>query len=64
MLKPPGISSFGMVGWLRRVLDMRKIGHTGTLDPLAAGVLPLCVGKATRIIQFFTRRQKRLISVK
>ena len=61
MLKPPGISSFGMVGWLRRVLDMRKIGHTGTLDPLAAGVLPLCVGKATRIIQFLPEGKKTYI---
>lgn len=61
LLKPPGISSFGMVGWLRRVLDMRKIGHTGTLDPLAAGVLPLCVGKATRIIQFLPEGKKTYI---
>ncbi|MGM0414271.1 MAG: tRNA pseudouridine(55) synthase TruB [Bacillota bacterium] len=61
LLKPPGISSFGMVGWLRRVLDMRKIGHTGTLDPLAAGVLPLCVGKATRIIQFLPEGSKTYI---
>lgn len=50
-----------MVGWLRRVLDMRKIGHTGTLDPLAAGVLPLCVGKATRIIQFLPEGNKTYI---
>ena len=50
-----------MVGWLRRVLDMRKIGHTGTLDPLAAGVLPLCVGKATRIIQFLPEGKKTYI---
>lgn len=50
-----------MVGWLRRVLDMRKIGHTGTLDPLAAGVLPLCVGKATRIIQFLPEGSKTYI---
>ncbi|MBF8436661.1 tRNA pseudouridine(55) synthase TruB [Halanaerobiaceae bacterium Z-7014] len=61
LLKPPGISSFGMVGWLRRVLDMRKIGHTGTLDPLAAGVLPLCAGKATRIIQFLPEGKKTYI---
>ncbi len=60
-MKPPGISSFGMVGWLRRVLDMRKIGHTGTLDPLAAGVLPLCVGKATRTIQFLPEGRKTYI---
>jgi len=50
-----------MVGWLRRVLDMRKIGHTGTLDPLAAGVLPLCAGKATRIIQFLPEGKKTYI---
>ncbi|MGM0420931.1 MAG: tRNA pseudouridine(55) synthase TruB [Bacillota bacterium] len=61
ILKPPGITSFGTVAWLRRILDIRKVGHTGTLDPLAAGVLPICVGKGTKIIQFLPEGEKEYI---
>lgn len=52
VLKPPGMTSHDVVSFLRRRLGIRKIGHTGTLDPLAAGVLVLCVGRATRIAQY------------
>lgn len=41
-----------MVSKLRKILNIKQIGHTGTLDPMATGVLPVCVGKATRIIQY------------
>ncbi len=51
--KPQGISSHDAVQRLRRVLGVRRVGHLGTLDPLATGVLPLVVGKATRLAQFF-----------
>ena len=51
-LKPPGITSHDAVGICRRLLKERRIGHSGTLDPLAYGVLPIFVGKATRIIEF------------
>ena len=47
--KPEGFTSFDVVAVMRRVLGTRKIGHTGTLDPMATGVLPLLVGKATRL---------------
>ncbi len=47
--KPAGFTSFDVVAVMRRVLGTRKIGHTGTLDPMATGVLPLLVGKATRL---------------
>jgi tRNA pseudouridine55 synthase len=47
--KPEGYTSFDVVAVMRRVLGTRKIGHTGTLDPMATGVLPLLVGKATRL---------------
>lgn len=47
--KPKGISSFDVIRKLRRILREKKIGHTGTLDPLATGVILLCLGKATRI---------------
>ncbi len=47
--KPKGISSFDVIRELRRILKTRKIGHTGTLDPLATGVLVVCVGKTTKL---------------
>lgn len=49
-LKPPGMSSHQAVMRLRRILGIKKIGHLGTLDPLACGVLPLAVGPATKLI--------------
>lgn len=49
--KPSGITSFDVVRKLRRILHERKIGHTGTLDPLAQGVLVICIGKATKMVQ-------------
>ncbi len=51
--KPEGISSAGVVGRLKRMLGVKKIGHTGTLDPFATGVLLIAIGKATRISRFF-----------
>ena len=47
--KPLGKSSFGMVRYLKRYLNFKKIGHTGTLDPAAEGLLILCFGKATKL---------------
>lgn len=49
--KPGGITSFDVVRRLRKILHERKIGHTGTLDPLAEGVLVVCIGKATKLVQ-------------
>ncbi len=51
--KPKGITSHDVVSRLRRVYSLKKIGHLGTLDPLAEGVLPLCLGQATRLIEYF-----------
>ncbi|HHX50583.1 MAG TPA: tRNA pseudouridine(55) synthase TruB, partial [Clostridia bacterium] len=53
VLKPPGMTSHDVVAWLRRLFKMRKIGHAGTLDPDAAGVLPVALGKGTRLLEFF-----------
>lgn len=53
--KPNGISSAGVVGRLKRLLKVKKIGHTGTLDPFATGVLPIVVGQATRISKYFLK---------
>jgi tRNA pseudouridine55 synthase len=52
VLKPPGMSSHDVVAYMRRLLGLKKIGHTGTLDPGAVGVLPLCLGKATRLVEY------------
>ena len=50
--KPKGITSFDVVARLRKILNIKKIGHAGTLDPLATGVLPIFISNATRLIQF------------
>ena len=50
--KPQGFTSHDCVAKIRRLLNQKKIGHGGTLDPLATGVLPIAVGKATRLLQF------------
>ena len=56
--KEPGYTSHDVVAKLRGILGIRKIGHTGTLDPDAAGVLPICVGRATRVCDVLTDRDK------
>lgn len=56
--KPVGWTSQDVCSKLRHVLKIKKIGHTGTLDPMATGVLPVCVGKATRIIEYYDRDTK------
>ena len=50
--KPVGKTSHDVVAYLRRVLKIKQIGHTGTLDPFAEGVLPVCIGKSTRLIEY------------
>jgi len=50
--KPKGCTSHKVVSRIRKILGIKKVGHTGTLDPLAVGVLPVCTGKATRIIEY------------
>lgn len=52
VLKPCGMTSHDVIGFLRRVLNTKKIGHSGTLDPDAAGVLPVFVGTATRLLEY------------
>lgn len=51
--KPKGITSHDVVSRLRKIYGLKKIGHLGTLDPLAEGVLPICLGQATRLIEYF-----------
>lgn len=61
--KPVGPTSHDMVGFLRRLTGIRRIGHAGTLDPLASGVLPILVGAATRFSEELTGGRKRYTAV-
>lgn len=61
--KPAGITSFGAVARMRKILNMKKIGHAGTLDPMATGVLPILVGSATRFLDFLPCKDKRYTAV-
>ena len=56
--KPTGLTSHDVVNRVRRILGQRSVGHLGTLDPLATGVLPLVVGSFTRLAQFYTSSEK------
>lgn len=56
--KHPGPTSHDIVRHLRKLTGVRRVGHTGTLDPSAAGVLPVCVGKATRVAEYFLLMDK------
>jgi tRNA pseudouridine55 synthase len=56
--KPEGPTSFGVVRTIKKVCGIKKIGHTGTLDPMATGVLILCLGKATKLVPFLQSGQK------
>ena len=58
MDKPAGPTSHDIVDRVRRALGVRRVGHTGTLDPFATGVLPVCVGKATRLARFLAEGDK------
>jgi tRNA pseudouridine55 synthase len=57
--KPSGWTSHDVVNKVRRLANTRKVGHLGTLDPIATGVLPVLVGRATRLAQFYGRAEKR-----
>ncbi len=56
--KPAGLTSHDVVNRVRRILGQRSVGHLGTLDPLATGVLPLVIGNLTRLAQFYTTSEK------
>ncbi len=57
--KPPGVTSHDVVNAVRRVAGQRKVGHAGTLDPLATGVLLVCLGQATRVAEYLMAGRKR-----
>lgn len=61
--KPAGMTSHDVVNVLRRVTKIKQIGHTGTLDPFAQGVLPICIGKATRLIEYLDDDKEYLAEI-
>jgi tRNA pseudouridine55 synthase len=60
--KPAGRSSFNIVAQVRRLSDEKRVGHTGTLDPSATGVLPVCLGKGTRVVEFMVNDTKTYLA--
>lgn len=58
VLKPSGMTSFDVVAYLRGLLGIKRIGHAGTLDPMATGVLPVCAGRATGAVEFLMEKNK------
>ena len=61
ILKPTGMTSHDVVSRVRRILNTKKVGHTGTLDPDASGVLPICIGKATKVSELILNKDKGYI---
>lgn len=62
IFKPRGMTSHDVVSFLRKKLKVKKIGHAGTLDPNASGVLPLCIGKGTKIAEYLLDLDKEYVS--
>lgn len=60
--KPTGYTSRDVVNKISKILNTKKIGHTGTLDPMATGVLVLCIGKATKLVEILTSTEKEYIA--
>lgn len=56
--KPQGITSFDVIRKIKKITGLKRIGHTGTLDPLASGVLPICIGKATKAVEYIMNDYK------
>lgn len=61
--KPDGMTSHDVVSVLRKITKIKQIGHTGTLDPFAQGVLPICIGKATRLIEYLDDEKEYLAEI-
>ena len=61
--KPKGMTSHDVVSFMRKITNIKQIGHTGTLDPFAEGVLPVCIGKTTRLIEYLADDKEYLATV-
>ena len=60
--KPSGMTSFQIVALVKRLSGERRVGHAGTLDPIATGVLPVCLGQATRVVEFLSEARKTYLA--
>ena len=60
--KPAGKTSFGVVAQVRRLTGVKRVGHAGTLDPLATGALPVCLGQATRLVEYLSDSTKTYLA--
>jgi tRNA pseudouridine55 synthase len=60
--KPAGCTSFSIVATVRRLSGERRVGHAGTLDPAASGVLPICLGQATRVVEYLLQYPKEYVA--
>jgi len=56
--KPPGITSYAVVKRVKKILKVRKAGHTGTLDPFAQGILVVCLNEGTKLVPFLVEEDK------
>lgn len=62
ILKPPGMTSAAVVATIRRLTGEKRVGHAGTLDPEAAGVLPIMIGKAARLFDYLVDKEKEYVA--
>lgn len=62
IIKPTNMTSFDVVTYIREITKEKKVGHTGTLDPMATGVLPICVGRATGVIDYILNKDKSYVA--
>lgn len=63
IIKPTGMTSFDVVSRVKKILGEKHVGHLGTLDPAASGVLPIAVGKATKFFDYFLNKQKKYVAI-
>ncbi len=63
ILKPKGMTSHDVISRLRKILQIKQIGHSGTLDPLASGVLPVGIGKATRLLEYLSDKKVYIVTL-
>ena len=63
IIKPTGMTSSDVVCKVKKILHMKKVGHLGTLDPAASGVLPVAVGRATKFFDYFLSKDKKYTAV-
>lgn len=62
--KPKGMTSHDVIACIRRILKIKQVGHSGTLDPMATGVLPIAIGKATRLIEYLSDEKAYVAKMK